>query len=181
MTTDSEQAAELASIARDKKLILMVGHIFRYSDALKKLKKEMKDVKEIHLVWKHNSNANHVLWDLAPHMFDIINYLTNAWGKPKCVMTGDCRRAIIIGEAKRILYSMNLSLRNKDDGKLRLIKFDEDQKGVNILGLQRNNTIKDEITEFINCIENKTRPSTDPFLGYMTVKKIEECLNGYPS
>ncbi len=185
MTTNSDDALKLADLARRKKRILMVGHIFRYSDFIISLKGQFKDIKEIKLRWRHESQQPHVLWDLAPHMFDLLNFLTDEWDiEPKCVMSNNCKRAYIIGKLGDVLYDIDLSLEQKNplggkQSKVRELQIDHHLFFP--LERQTNNTVKDEISEFIKCIENKERPSTDPFLGYMTVREIEMCLEGHTS
>lgn len=84
MTNNSEEAKELVRIAKNKRLILMIDHVFEYTEAIKKIK-EIYDSKELGKIYYiradwHNlgllqSDVN-VIWDLAPHLISVINNIT---------------------------------------------------------------------------------------------------------
>lgn len=84
MTENSDDAKELVKIANKKGLVLMVDHIFEYTEAIKKIKEvyDSKELGKIHYIradW-HNlgllqSDVN-VIWDLAPHLISAINNIT---------------------------------------------------------------------------------------------------------
>lgn len=78
-----EEGNELIDLARDRKVRLAVGHIFRYNNAIKKTKElydhfELGNLYIIKLKWINTEriiNDRDVILDLAPHPFDIIHYI----------------------------------------------------------------------------------------------------------
>lgn len=83
LTKTSKEAEELIAIAKKNKLVLMVGHTFVYTGAVRKMK-ELIDTGELGELYYFDSarfnlgllqkDAN-VLWDLAPHDLSIVLYL----------------------------------------------------------------------------------------------------------
>ncbi|RXZ02209.1 Gfo/Idh/MocA family protein [Fictibacillus sp. S7] len=85
LTDGSKTSLELCQLAESKNLVLMVGHTFVYSSAVRKMK-EIIDTGEIGDVLYITSNRLNlglyqkdinVLWDLAPHDISIVSYLLN--------------------------------------------------------------------------------------------------------
>ncbi len=83
MACSSEQCEELIDIARKKGLILMVGHTFLYSPAVRKIKEiiDTGEAGDIRYVCARRLNLGlfqrdiNVAWDLAPHDIAIILHL----------------------------------------------------------------------------------------------------------
>ena len=85
MTDSSQKANELIEIANRNNRILMIGHIFVYHPAIKKLKEiiEKGELGKILYAYSariapgpvRNSEEIDALWDLAPHDLSIFNYL----------------------------------------------------------------------------------------------------------
>ena len=87
LATNVEEAQNLIDIAENNKLKLMVGHTYLYNPAVKKIK-EILDSGEIgNLLTIHSERLNlgqirqdiNVMWNLAPHDFSIISYLTGSY------------------------------------------------------------------------------------------------------
>jgi UDP-2-acetamido-3-amino-2,3-dideoxy-glucuronate N-acetyltransferase len=80
------QAEELVELARDKKRILMVGHILEYHPAIRKLKElvDAGELGEIHYVYSNRLNLGkvrqeeNILWSFAPHDISVILLLVGA-------------------------------------------------------------------------------------------------------
>jgi predicted dehydrogenase len=80
MASSSEQCEELIEIARKNGLVLMVGHTFLYSPAVRKIREIVAsgDVGEIRYICARRLNLGlfqkdiNVAWDLAPHDISII-------------------------------------------------------------------------------------------------------------
>jgi predicted dehydrogenase len=80
MASSSEQCAELVSVARSQGLVLMVGHTFLYSPAVRKIKEivDRGDLGDIRYICARRLNLGlfqkdiNVAWDLAPHDISII-------------------------------------------------------------------------------------------------------------
>jgi predicted dehydrogenase len=90
MTLKSESAQHLIDLAKEKELILMVGHIFLYNSAVLQIKDyiEKGQLGTIYYLYSKRTNLGPIrpdvnaLWDLAPHDISIFNYLldeTPAW------------------------------------------------------------------------------------------------------
>jgi predicted dehydrogenase len=83
MAASSEQCEELVEIAKRKGLVLMVGHTFLYSPAVRKIKEvvEWGDLGEIRYISARRLNLGlfqkdiNVAWDLAPHDISIILHI----------------------------------------------------------------------------------------------------------
>ncbi|HWF18553.1 MAG TPA: Gfo/Idh/MocA family oxidoreductase [Verrucomicrobiae bacterium] len=83
MASSSEQCEELIDIARRKGLVLMTGHTFLYSPAVRKIKElvDSGDIGEIRYISARRLNLGlfqkdiNVAWDLAPHDISIIQHI----------------------------------------------------------------------------------------------------------
>jgi predicted dehydrogenase len=83
MACSSEQCEELIDLAKKKGLVLMVGHTFLYSPAVRKIKEiiDTGEVGEIRYVCARRLNLGlfqrdiNVAWDLAPHDIAIILHI----------------------------------------------------------------------------------------------------------
>jgi predicted dehydrogenase len=83
MAMTTAQCEELIEIARTKGLILMVGHTFLYSAAIRKIKEIVtnRDLGELRYISARRLNLGlfqkdiNVAWDLAPHDISIILYI----------------------------------------------------------------------------------------------------------
>ncbi|HOX05453.1 MAG TPA: Gfo/Idh/MocA family oxidoreductase [Planctomycetota bacterium] len=83
MTSSTAEAEELVALADKKGLVLMVGHVFVYSPAVRKIKKLMADGELGKVFYISSQRLNlgihqqdiNVAWDLAPHDISIILYL----------------------------------------------------------------------------------------------------------
>jgi predicted dehydrogenase len=80
MASSSEQCEELIEIAQKKGLVLMIGHTFLYSPAVRKIREIVGsgDIGEIRYISARRLNLGlfqkdiNVAWDLAPHDISII-------------------------------------------------------------------------------------------------------------
>lgn len=80
MASSSEQCEELIDIAQRKGLVLMIGHTFLYSPAVRKIREivDSGDIGEIRYICARRLNLGlfqndiNVAWDLAPHDISII-------------------------------------------------------------------------------------------------------------
>src|SRR5882724_10948369 len=83
MAGSSRECEELVAIAREKGLVLMTGHTFLYSPAVRKIKEivDAGDIGEIRYICARRLNLGlfqkdiNVAWDLAPHDISIIQYI----------------------------------------------------------------------------------------------------------
>jgi len=85
MATSSAQCSELIGLARKKGLVLMIGHTFLYSPAVRKIKEivDQGDIGEIRYLCARRLNLGlfqkdiNVAWDLAPHDLSIVLHIMN--------------------------------------------------------------------------------------------------------
>ncbi len=86
LTANSSEARDLINMAHEKKLILMVGFLLRYSEAINYLKEIISNKKIGKLIsisakrtslWPKRSIDVGVIKDLAVHDIDLVRYLTN--------------------------------------------------------------------------------------------------------
>lgn len=83
MASSSEECAELVEIAHKEGLVLMTGHTFLYSPAVRKIKEivDQGDIGKIRYICARRLNLGlfqkdiNVAWDLAPHDISIIQHL----------------------------------------------------------------------------------------------------------
>jgi len=83
MAASSAQCQELVEIAQKKGLVLMTGHTFLYSPAVRKIKEIVQcgDIGEIRYICARRLNLGlfqkdiNVAWDLAPHDISIILHI----------------------------------------------------------------------------------------------------------
>jgi predicted dehydrogenase len=114
MASSSEQCAELVAIARKKGLVLMVGHTFLYSPAVRKIKDivDRGDLGEIRYICARRLNLGlfqkdiNVAWDLAPHDISIILHLLEE--SPSSV---NCRGSAHVTPGIEDVTSMSLTFR----------------------------------------------------------------------
>jgi predicted dehydrogenase len=83
MAASSEECEELVHIARAKGLVLMTGHTFLYSPAVRRIKEivDSGDLGDIRYISARRLNLGlfqkdiNVAWDLAPHDISIIQHI----------------------------------------------------------------------------------------------------------
>jgi predicted dehydrogenase len=83
LALNTKEAGELIKIAKDKGLILMVGHVFLFNAAVKDLKKRVSggEIGKVYYIYSQRLNLGRVrsdvnaLWNLAPHDISIVLYL----------------------------------------------------------------------------------------------------------
>ena len=115
MASSSEQCAELVSIARQKGLVLMIGHTFLYSPAVRKIKEivDRGDLGEIRYICARRLNLGlfqkdiNVAWDLAPHDISIILHLLEQFP-----ISVNCRGSAHVTPGIEDVTSMSLTFKN---------------------------------------------------------------------
>ena len=83
MAASVAECQELVELAREKGVVLMVGHTFLYSPAVRRLKQiiDEGDIGEIQYICSRRLNLGlfqkdaNVAWDLAPHDLSIVLYI----------------------------------------------------------------------------------------------------------
>ncbi len=204
ITVTSEEGKKLVELAQQKELTLSVGHIFRFNNALAEIRRLIQEkffgkVFLMELTWTNLEKAfpdRDVLMDLAPHMFDIQNYLLGEWPESVSCSGGAYRResgeetAYVISNFKSgpvALSNISWLVPRKTRqvmlvGETRSAQIDAVAQEVTIfesgytyrLGIERNNTIKDELVHFIRSIgDPMTETRNSGTVGVRTVELIE--------
>lgn len=207
MTLDSKRGWELVKLAEKKNLVLSVGHIFRFNNAIAEVKRLVKQrfLGKLFLMEFNWTNLEKpfsdrdVVFDLAPHMFDMMNYITESW-PVEISAVGTAHRTNVLETAHihakfgdGLLADATLSwVIPKKVRQLSLIGESRsmfvDAVGQEItvfesgytykLGIERNNTIRDEILHFIDSVGSpliETRNSGT--VGVRTIELIEAAKN----
>jgi len=184
MTLNSGEAYKLVDLARAKKLVLSVGHIFRFNRALEKVRSLVKDhffgdVFWLKLQWTTLMppiQGRDIITDLAPHPFDILNFLLDMWPSKITCKAKAYRRekleetAHIITEFRNNVMA-HIELSWITPGKTREVSVMGSKRFAKIdcltqeitafenghiynIPTKRNNTIEAELNHFIECIHN---------------------------
>jgi predicted dehydrogenase len=114
MALSTAECEELIDLARKKGLVLMVGHTFLYSPAVRKVKEiiDRGDLGDIRYICARRLNLGlfqkdiNVAWDLAPHDISIILYLLEEF--PESV---NCRGSAHVTPGVEDVTSMSLTFR----------------------------------------------------------------------
>ncbi|HEX9908388.1 MAG TPA: Gfo/Idh/MocA family oxidoreductase [Thermoplasmata archaeon] len=204
MTLNSKEGRELVDIAQKKDLTLSVGHIFRFNNALAEIRRLVKEryfgrIFLVELNWLNLEKSfadRDVLFDLAPHMFDIQNYLLDEWPSELSCTGAPFRRkdgeetAYIVCRYKDGLISMaNVSwLVPKKTrqvfiaGEARSALVDAVAQKILVyesgytkdILINPNNTIRDEIVHFVSSFSSPlTETKNSGSVGVKTVELIE--------
>lgn len=204
MTLTTEEGSKLVEMAERRNLTLSVGHIYRFNNALAEVRRLIKErffgrVFLLEMEWTNLEQPfadRDVIVDLAPHYFDIINYLLEEWPvKVTCVAKPFRRKemeetAYIISEMGSGALS-HATLSWLSPKKVRQISVIGENRSAYVdavgqeitiyesgytykLGVERNNTIRTELMHFLQSIGDpmmETRNSGS--VGLKTVELIE--------
>ncbi|MEM0449098.1 MAG: Gfo/Idh/MocA family oxidoreductase [Methanomassiliicoccales archaeon] len=204
MTLTTEEGKQLVELAEEMNLTLSVGHIYRFNNALAEIRRLIKErffgkIFMIEMEWTNLEQPfadRDVIVDLAPHYFDIINYLLDEWPiKITCVAKPFRRKemeeaAYIISEMKSGVLS-HATLSWLSPKKVRQINVIGESRSAYIdavaqeilvyesgytykLGVERNNTIRTELMHFLQSIgDPMTETRNSGLIGLKTVELIE--------
>jgi len=205
ITLTSRDGRELVDLAQRKRLTLSVGHIFRFNNALAEVRRLIEEEKffgRLFLMeqdWTNLEKAfpdRDVLFDLAPHMFDIQNYLFGQWPIEISCVGGPFRReegeetAYVLSRfADGAIAMANISwlVPRKTRqivlvGENRSAVIDAVGQEVTVyesgytykLHVERNNTIRDELIHFVESFSDPaTETRNSGAIGVKTVELIE--------
>jgi predicted dehydrogenase len=100
MTTSSREALKLATLSEERGLVLQVGHIFRFNNALRKVEEIMRQgalgkIFYASLAWASYVEPpadRDIIFDLTPHPIDVLNYLLEEWPTTVNAIGSSCLR-----------------------------------------------------------------------------------------
>jgi predicted dehydrogenase len=115
MASSAEECEELVALAEKNGLVLMIGHTFLYSPAVRKIKEivEWGDLGEIRYICARRLNLGlfqkdiNVAWDLAPHDISIILHVME-----DVPISVNCRGSANVTPGIEDVTTMCLSFRN---------------------------------------------------------------------
>jgi len=190
LTLNSKEAYQLVRIAQENKRVLCVGHIHRFNNGVRELRQAINSgvLGELYYVrfgWTGflpPQGYREVITDLAPHPFDICNYLLDMWPnkitcRGKGYRTKENEEVAFItaehpsGLAAQVEVSWLDRQKRRDVtvvGSKGMAYLDcAEQKGVlhasnsTQISISPSNTIRKEVTHFIDCISGNL--SSKPF------------------
>lgn len=205
MTLNARHAYELVEVSELKSLILQVGHIYRFNNALNKVLRLIEesyfgDIYYLKLQWTTLMNpppARDIIFDLAPHPIDILNYLLDRWPVRISCRARAYRRehpeeiAYIIAEFDgKLIAQIELSwLQPKKVRQVSVIGsrrcatidcldqivqvYDNHSGKLYNLNVHRNNTLLTEISHFTGCILNGGEYFNSGLVGARNVEVLE--------
>jgi len=183
LATRSAQAFEIVKLAREKGLVLSTGHVHRFNNGVRSLRRLLEngalgDLYYLHLRWTGLmalQTNREVISDLGPHPFDICNNLLDTWP-----LKISCKGRNFRDGAGYEMATIYAEHPDKLDATIELSWLDpEKHRDVTVVGsdgsavldcldqrlfLQRtrgqervlvvpNNTLREEIIHFARCIE----------------------------
>ncbi len=212
MALSSLEAFRLTRMAEEKSLVLQVGHIFLLNKALKKAKEMIKKdfVGKVHfldLTWATHMRPfadRGIIFDLAPHPIDILNYLleewpTSAYTTGASYASGDAKYEdtafSILEFPQNVLAKITLTwiqhgpktrsvtvVGSKNtlviDALSQTIRSYGSNEAGKDLRLRPNNTIQDMILHYVACIEGKGAPANSALVGALVVRTLEAMSEG---
>lgn len=182
MTLNSLEAIKLVDLAHEKNLVLSVGHIFRFDAAIEKAKKLIEEGFFGDLYWAKLQwtalmppmTGRDIITDLAPHPFDILNFLMNDWPtKVTCIAkahrTGQMEETAHITTEFKNNMMAHIEISWLHPEKVREIQIMGSKGFARIdcstqkmtafengrfyeIPVERSNTISSELIHFIRCI-----------------------------
>lgn len=216
MTTSSKEALELAGLSEKQGLVLHVGHIFRFNNAVRKVGEIIRQgilgkIFYASLIWASDIEPpkdRDIIFDLAPHPVDVLNYLLDEWPFTVCATAGSFLR----GEAGReevAFINLDFPSRTLANIYVSWIDHGTKQRTVRIVGEKGslvcdalnqsvtihtreeqmrsmevlvNNTIRDMQLHFIDGIRGSGSPRlNNPSVGASTVQVLEAIANSVRS
>ena len=208
LALNSSEAYQLVRLARERDTVLCIGHIHRFNNGLRELKGAMGTgllgkLYYLRLEWTGflpPQSERDVITDLAPHPFDICNFLLGQWPvKITCRGSGyrtkeneevafidaehaDGVRALIVvswldPEKRRdvsVVGSEGMARLDCSSQKATLHRSDKSEQ----VPIAPSNTIRMEISHFVDCISHNQRSESftnrsDGLLGANVVTLLE--------
>jgi predicted dehydrogenase len=191
LTLRSKEAYQLVQLAKDNNLVLCTGHIHRFNNGVRELRRALAsgvlgDLYYLRFVWTGflpPQGFREVITDLAPHPFDICNYLLDKWpNKVTCRGKGyrtkeNEEMAFITAEhAGELTAQVEVSWLSREKrrevtvvgSKAEAYLDCSEQKGVlrtaegtQQISITPSNTLREEVEHFLNCITS--RQDSKPF------------------
>lgn len=171
MTINYLESKELVLLAKEKKVVLRVGHIFRFSNNINMLRSLISsgilgEIQYSLITWGHlfpssSTSEAGVLWDILPHPLDILLYTTNE--SPRIV--------------ERVNFLKNRESNNKKFSMIKAMFESGHMSFIFVSGIHPSKTRKIEIVGTNGCIFTEALSDTIVFENYSNGKKIYHVEN----
>ena len=206
MTISSNDAYHLVELASEKGMVLQVGHIFRFANVIRKTKELVCNnyfgkIYYFTLKWTtlmQPVKGVDIIWDLLPHPLDIIHFLMGKWPVDWQIMARHYRReklseiAFINLDYRDFVANIELSWLTPErkrlmeivgSDKMAKIECVKQKMMIVIEGNNRyeipveaNNTIREEILNFIEAVDSRKMPFNSHIIGAKNVDVIENII-----
>lgn len=152
IAASSSQAWELAELARQQGLVLMVGHTFLYNPAVQTVRNVVQSGQLGKIFYLNATRANlgllqpdiNVMWDLAPHDISMLHYILDS--KPTLVSARGSTYVNTSRNLPEVVY-LNIVFENGVMANLRLSWLDPvKQRTLTVVGSQKM-LVYDDISE----------------------------------
>jgi predicted dehydrogenase len=215
MATSSREALKLATLSEEKGLVLQVGHIFRFNNSLRKVEEIMRQgvlgkIFYASLAWASYMEPpadRDIVFDLAPHPIDVLNYLLDEWPTTVNTMGSSYLRG---EEGREEMAFINLEFPDSVLANVYVSWIDHARKerSVQLVGekaslrcdvlnqtvtiytreeeaqkpeIPVNNTIRDMQLHFIDRIRGRGPQFNSPLIGAATVRVLEAIVHSMKS
>jgi predicted dehydrogenase len=205
MAEDVNHAFDLVKLSMSKGLILQVGHIFRFANIVRKIKQlyeegEFGEIRYFNLSWTHlmppMQNVD-VVYDLLPHPIDMLNFITDKWPLSFIGIGKFFRRTELIEvasiEAVYDNFFANIFLSWVSPQRKRELELIGSKKGITAdcvkqtatiydgfeaqsINVDPNNTIRDEILNFIDAINTGKNDYNSSIVGARGIEMVNEAI-----
>lgn len=201
-TANPDSSFQLLQTAMHEDRILQTGHIYRFANVIDRLRElyqmgRFGKIEHITVRWTHKIDSpsrTNVLWDLAPHPIDILNYITGDWPsdiycrtrtRPGAeVPTTATAQFDVAGADVHMAVSWDDYVRRRDVElcgtnasatveavKQELMIYDDDT--TQQVAVEANNTIRREAKNFVDAIETRRNTVNSAVVGVRTVEAID--------
>jgi predicted dehydrogenase len=203
MTEKVDHAFDLVELSMKKGTILQVGHVFRFANIVRKIKglfvnKEFGEKYYFNFEWTHlmppGGNVD-VISDLLPHPLDIINFITGKWpisfkGIEETFRRNELPESAFL-QAICDGFFANLHLSRVSPVRRRKLEIFGSEKSITAdcveqtamlyekdhvkdVGVDPNNTLKDEILNFMEAVRTGKSNFNPSVVGVRSVEAVEK-------
>jgi predicted dehydrogenase len=206
LTMSFETSQDLVDLAEEMDLTLAVGHIYRFNNAVDELRRRVNDgyfgdVYTLIARWTTLCDpfpGRDVVFDLAPHAFDIMNYTLGEWPE-RITCTGRAYRRPELEESAFITAEFPSGAMGHIEaswllpGKVRSVELVGSERAAHIdalsqqftihesdrsfdAGVRPNNTIRDELQHFIEAVGTGDHTLNSGIVGRNTVRCVQAAV-----
>lgn len=202
LTLKSEKAYKLAEIASERGVVLEVGHIFRFANVVRRIKEMYEEgvfgdlyymtfkwASVFKLAQTEAFKDVNIVWDLMPHIFDMVDFITGKEPVQTTVMhkkrevafltidyeefTANIELSWVTHERKREMRIIGSKASAKVDcvGQHITLYRDTEEKEIPV---DANNTIRGEAENFIESVKDGKMKYNSHIIGARNVRTIEK-------